>query len=192
MEQWELHEAMRQSLIGPGSPLWSSEPTTALILAGSMPSGVAHVAALRHQLRLKCFGDGPLANDCMRLEFKQPVVSHTLSPDTVDARTLHIGNGECAWTTSPWSRPFDRSFDAAEAGRLYIASRADCAVWLARLCNKVLICDCKQNARQHCWGEELVNAYGEWFGEGRGLDTRGSSSFTFPQPFPLRLRFWPR
>ena len=105
---------MRQMVVGTSSSLWVADPQAALILAGSWPSGQASVVVFRQQLRLHCFGSGPLVDDCVIHEFRPPVVVHSMqAQETLSADIVYTGFSSSTCTPSPFSRPCSAdSFDA--------------------------------------------------------------------------------
>ena len=104
----------------------------------------------------------------MHANLNSPTVSHSLNEDCRDPNAVYVGAGSCMTTLSPWSCPSTpEDYDLVRL-RMYLALRADCKDWIARLNGKVLVCNCDRPPEE-CWAQMLRTEFENRFGD--HLDT---------------------
>ena len=162
-DAWAAHESMRTSLVDRSSPLLQRAQRLCLMLAGTIPSGLPSIVAIRRRLMAEIFGPGHVHEFLNELPFAPPTVEHEFNSITPEAAHVCVGWGDCATTLTPWSCPLlPENYKVVDAVS-YIESRVDAEMWLARLAGKKLLCNCRLNASD-CWAHILLKEFVERLG----------------------------
>ena len=138
--QWERHESMRQSIVGPASPLWNSwqGSQVALTLLASIPHGGAEIVKARTSVQSELIAPpwGYKHKITSPLTSRMTHVSVGGGKGTFGfpAESIYIGKPVGAVQATPWTDP--TLFISGVNFWDYCNARADVGSWLLHLAGK--------------------------------------------------------